>query len=180
MFSKFLFSRLKTYFWFFIISIYPTHSWSQELNQFPSKYPNQIGDIYFNKEIDTTEFEPCKRNQIIHWYTYEVKYKGDSKAIYDECLNSILPDQNNQFTGYIIVRFVVNCKGKTGWFRANALTTDFLPVNCPKVILDKFIIYVKNLKGWKNANYEGVNYDSYMYLNFKLINGKIINILPLI
>ena len=144
-------------------------------------YSDQVGDIIFDPSRDDPDFQPCDPDQVIHWYTYEITYQGDTKAIEKECVARFSDKEAYAgFSGYIIVRFIVNCENQTGRFRIQSLTPEFEPCTAPAGLEEEVLALVRSLNGWNHAVYEGKDYDSYMYLNFKFTNGKIEKVLPLI
>lgn len=151
------------------------------LSQTARGYTRNVGDIFFDPQKDGNTFIACDTSKIIHWYTYEVGYEGNTPAIaeiFGKQFSKKL--QYNDYTGYVMVRFVVNCYDQTGMFRTEVCDASFLEVPCPEVLRNDLITITKTLKGWKHAVYEGRDYDSYMCLTFKMNRGEIVQILPLL
>lgn len=145
------------------------------------QYLNEVGDIQFDSKIDDPTFKACNPEQSFQYYNFSkgFQYKGEKYEIWNIWQNisksnlNILPE-----TGYITVRFLVNCNGKTGLFRIQQMDKDY-----KKTLFDKNTIYiilnfVKSLNSWPVQEYKQKKVDYYQYLTFKLEDGIIKEILP--
>ena len=55
-----------------LILFIPLISFGQEKNETKSEYPNYVGDIEFNSEIDTKEFELCNSKHIFQYFNNDL------------------------------------------------------------------------------------------------------------
>jgi hypothetical protein len=110
-----------------------------------------------------------------------VGYQGNTPAIQEifDLYFSKKPEYRD-YSGYVMVRFVLSCKDEAGMFRAEACDDSFREIDCPETLRNDLIAIVKKLKGWKHAVYEQNDFDAYMCLTFKMSKGKILQILPLL
>ena len=69
-----------------LILFIPLISFGQEKNETKSEYPNYVGDIEFNSEIDTKEFELCNSKHIFQYFNNSggLEYEGEKLAIEKE------------------------------------------------------------------------------------------------
>ena len=81
-------------------------------------------------------------------------------------------------SGFITIRFIVNCEGQTGWFRMQEMDENYKANKFNKIILDELALLTKQLNGWEIAEDRGKKFDYYQYLTFKFKNGKLIEIMP--
>lgn len=136
-----------------------------------------VGDIHFDSKKDKPDFSLCDSTNIIHRRN-GLNYPGGKEAIKKECLNKFqFQTEFKSFSGYIMVRFLMNCKNKTGRYRAAALDFNFSEKNCPPKLKEHLVSIVKELTEWKPSSEKNGNSDFSKYLNFKIKNGQIENIL---
>jgi len=143
-------------------------------------YPNQVGDIVFDKNLDNPDFKRCMdRDYGIQYYNDSkgFQYEGEKLAIINELEKLNLPS-SKKINGYITIRFVVNCEGKTGLFRTQQMNENYLEENLDKDLAEKLLNFTKSLKGWIPKESRGTKLDYYQYLSYKIDNGKVAEILP--
>lgn len=144
-----------------------------------SKYPAQVGDISFDKKIDD-EFERCVNDKLTFQYYNDANsfnYKGEKIEIQRK-LAGLHFQSDQTANGYITIRFVVNCDGKTGLFRVQQMNTNYEESTFNKKLNGQLLNFTKNLDGWIPKEYLGVKLNYYQYLTFKIENGKVSEILP--
>ena len=136
-------------------------------------YRDQIGDTVFNSNLDDPQFRFCDASKVLHKRAY-ISYVGGKKALEDAIMNAYeFNPEHHDFSGYIIVRFAVNCEDKAGRFRMQTLDPDFNLTTCPESLSRHILTIFKNLKDWKHAIYKGESYDGYTFHTVKIDNGKI-------
>ena len=77
------------------------------------------------------------------------------------------------FSGYLIVRFAINCKDQIGRIRLEVLDTDFNITSAPEGMETEIRSTFENLKAWQHAVYKGQDYDGYSFCTLKITNGKL-------
>ena len=137
-------------------------------------YENQIGDTPFNADLDNSNFKFCDSTNVLHKRAF-VKYEGGGiRAIQEAFAKKYIFDASYQsYSGYFIIRFVVNCKNEAGRFRMQTLDSAFKPSKPPEKLRKHILTIVKDLKGWKHPIYNGKDYDGYKFITIKIVNGKI-------
>ena len=163
-----------------LILFIPLISFGQEKNETKSEYPNYVGDIEFNSEIDNKEFELCNSKHIFQYFNNSggLEYEGEKLAIEKEFSEKYKSEFIKNETGLIRINFVVNCKGKTDRFRLISMNENYEEKVFNKSITDKLLSIAKNLKGWKGKRIREKEIDYYQYLIFKIENGQLKEILP--
>lgn len=137
-------------------------------------YKNHIGETSFKSDIDDSNFKFCDSTKIVHSRS-KISYKGGTKALEDEIESKFrLDKKNKKFTGYIFLRFAVNCNNETGRYRWQVFDEDFNKISFPTELKKDIIKIMKDLKGWESVNNEGVFYDGYTFIVIKIVNGKFI------
>ncbi len=138
---------------------------------------NQIGDIKFDSKKDKSSFEICDKGKIYQYYSVETHYTGERKAIRAEIFNYLKSNLiKDKKSGYITFRFIVNCKGETGWFRFKTIDENFKEVTFSKEAIRKLESAIRKLRKWNPGILERVKVDSYAQINFKIVEGEIIDI----
>lgn len=139
-----------------------------------------VGDIPFNPKTDKVNFYLCHKNFIIQYYNFETSYLGGTKAIKNFILtNYIFKPSYKLTTGFLTVRFIINCKGETDRFRLSQLNNDYKNAIFNADLTEQILGLCKKLNLWiPGKDKKGNIYDSYYYLNFRFVKGRIITITP--
>jgi len=139
------------------------------------KQTSKVGDIFYDSTRDSAEFQPCGDYQILQYYQVGTYYNGGKKAIKKELLPKIKADGLPK-NGLLTVRFVVNCKGETGYFRTKMINMDIEEIEVPLEVSKHFYALISELDGWVPGQIDGNPIDSYAQIAFKLEAGKITDI----
>ena len=145
-----------------------------------SKYPANVGDITFDKKLDDPQFKRCLDEKYSFQYYNDSKgfqYKSEKREIEKEIQTLNLPE-NKEANGYITIRFVVNCEGKSGMFRMQQIDNEYKEYTFNKKLSDQLLNFTKKLNGWIPKEIEEKKVDYYQYLTYKIENGKVSEILP--
>jgi hypothetical protein len=142
-----------------------------------------VGDISFNPKLDRADFKACNEKKV---YQYYVRYSSDKAPGYQgekPALEKLFEDNYSYpktagQSGYITIRFLVNCHGETGRFRVEEMDRDYKAFQFDSKISEKLLEITKSLDGWIPRKKEEQNLDYYQYLTFKIRDGQLIQILP--
>jgi hypothetical protein len=144
-----------------------------------TKFPGQVGDISFDPKTDKANFELCDNGWVNQYYGLKTTYKGGAKAIKEYLTgNYKYKTSYKNITGYITIRFVVNCKGQTDRFRVFQLDEKYQKAEYNSSFISHLTALCKSLNNWIPGKYNNQVYDTYYYLNFKMVNGQIKEITP--
>ncbi len=136
-------------------------------------YPHWVGDIAYDPAIDSRQFQLCDSSMVIHRRN-ALRYRGGKSAIEAFCRDRFKYESHfKSFSGYIVVRFLLNCKMERGRFRSRSLGLDFSPKDCPVKLQNHIMDVVKQLDEWYHTSQNDTNSDCSKYLNFKIDHGKI-------
>jgi hypothetical protein len=143
----------------------------------------RIGYIDPRRVLDQdSNFKLCGRHDdVADYYNGQDKiaqYKGGKRAIW-ELVNKHL-DKSKLFeeSGYLTLRFIVNCEGEAGWFTMEEADLDFQPKHFPSETIQHFFEILYQHPDWKPCIIREEARDAYTYTTFKLSQGEIIEILP--
>ncbi|KFF20483.1 hypothetical protein IW22_12625 [Chryseobacterium sp. JM1] len=146
-----------------------------------SKYPLTVGDIEFDEKLDDPAFKRCATEKLVNLQYYqgskEFDYKGEKIAI-TEKLEKEKISSETKTNGYITVRFLVNCEGKTGLFRVQQMNAELKETVLDKELGDRLLRFTKSLDGWIPKEIKGFKVGYYQYLTYKIENGKVSEVLP--
>jgi hypothetical protein len=143
-------------------------------------YPLQVGDIYFDSKIDDPDFKLCDENRVFQYYNFGngLLYKGEKIKINEHFREGLKTKEQKNESGFLTIRFIVNCEGKTGRYRIQGMNNDYKEKAFNKNLTSQLLSLTKQLNGWIIGEYDGKTYDYYQYLTFKIENGKLIEIMP--
>ncbi|REC48182.1 hypothetical protein [Chryseobacterium pennipullorum] len=148
-----------------------------------SRYSDTVGDIQFDEKLDDPDFQKCgaaKDTPFSFQYYQGVRgfnYKGEKIEIVEKLGKENIYSEKN-VNGYITVRFLVNCEGKTGLFRLQPMSPDLKDTVLDVELEDKLLKFTKSLNGWMPNEIKGFKVDYYQYLTYKIENGKVSEVLP--
>ncbi|OEJ99891.1 hypothetical protein [Roseivirga misakiensis] len=145
-------------------------SFSEEQN---NEYPEQFGEIYFDADLDSPDFELCHPEALVHSrvsLSYDGGRSSIEKAIREELLRT---KANHLYNGYIVVRFLVNCEGKVGRLRLESLDNAFVSQTSPDQLNEILRSTIKSLDDWIVTIKANEGKDHSKYLNLKFENGKL-------
>ncbi len=145
-----------------------------------SNYPERTGDIAFDERLDKKGFSLCYEKYVFQYFNNSegLAYEGEKRAILQAFSEKYKPESTSKESGFVRIRFIVNCKGETDRFRILASDENLQEKVFDKKITDQLLQISKELKGWKPKKFNELFYDYYQYLIFKIENGQIKEILP--
>lgn len=140
----------------------------------------QVGDIAHDPLIDDPNFFVCNDSQIAQYYNFgtHIVYNGEKPALEIMFADKLSAFEHKRYTGYLTIRFIVNCQGQAGRFRHEGMDFAYQPKSFDRTTIEELTNVIRDYKGWGKASYNGVEYDWYHYLLFKFENGKITQIMP--
>lgn len=142
-------------------------------------YADQVGDLIFDAALDDPSFKPCSAKFIPQYYSFGADvYEGEKPALENFIRQRYKQEEDKGQNGYITIRFVVNCQGRTGWFRVQEMDFTYQPKKFTPKLVEQLLELTKQLNGWKPAQEGGTSYDYYYYLTFQLVNGQLKAIMP--
>ena len=143
----------------------------------------RIGYIDPRSVLDQgSDFSLCdKHEKVVDYYNGSDKraqYKGGKRALWQLVNQHLEPEKLLDESGYLTLRFIVNCEGEAGWFTMEEADLDFQPKKFPSETIQHFFDILSQHPDWKPCIINDEARDAYTYITFKLSHGKIIEILP--
>ena len=145
----------------------------------PAQLPAQVGDIAFDARPDRRDYVLCDSAHIYQYYQASSAFPGGHQArlaYFQQHYHLAAPAPGA--TGYVVVRFALNCQGETDRFRVSTLGPDFTAAPFPPAVVAQLLRLVWELRTWQPAHREGLAVDIYLYLNFILQNGHLLDVAP--
>lgn len=144
----------------------------------PKENRLHVGDIPFDPVTDNPDFVICNEANILPYNTqYGMFIEGERYRVLQYFKERYVIEPIKGQTGYITIRFLVNCQGETDRFRVYEMGQDMKETVFDPIITQTLLRLTKKLDGWKVPEHLEV-YDYYQYLLFKLNDGQIETILP--
>ena len=144
------------------------------------KYLRWVGDIEHDPEIDMTDFILCNGDENVRQYfnMYEGMQIEGEKIKIETLFNEKYQPVNINESGWIRVRFIVNCEGHAGRYRIIQSDENYQERPFDKRISGQLLELTKSLDRWKVLSVDSQPVDYYQYLIFKMKNGEIEKIMP--
>ena len=143
-----------------------------------NKYTHKVGYIDPAKALLNHGFKVCDENKIYQYYnpkaaTFSKGKNGLRKIITQHYQNSGYTD-----SGYLTIRFVINCEGEAGRYIIHENDLDLNPTKLDPQMVEHLFELTSQLKKWNPNIIKGEPKDSYMFITYRIENGKIVEILP--
>ena len=143
-------------------------------------YLRHVGDIPFDARYDDPAFKPCHEDLAAQYYGFGkgLQYQGEKAAVIRIFQNKYEKGSATNESGYITIRFIVNCKGETGRFRMQQMDQNYDDKVFSETISKQIMDITQSLDGWNPGEYQDRTYDYYQHLTFKIIDSEIASIIP--
>jgi hypothetical protein len=129
-------------------------------------YPLQVGDIYFNSKIDDPNFKLCDEDRVFQYYNFGkgLLYKGEKIKLNEHFRDALKTKEQKDESGFLTIRFIVNCQGETGRYRVQGMDNDYKEKTFNENLTTQLLNLTKQLDDWIVGEYEGKVYDYYQYM----------------
>ncbi len=156
------------------------HNWYNYHKKYlPSEnqYLNRIGYIDPENSLLSEGFETCG-DYIFDYYNPERPTYSEGKNGLRKFIVSHYKNENYTDSGYLNIRFVINCKGEAGRYIFHENDLDLKPRLFTPELKERLFQLTARLKKWNPNVIKGKKVDSYMYISYRIENGEITEILP--
>ncbi len=146
----------------------------------PENEPFQHASHYIdpNTALLNQDFKVCNENYILQYYnTPEMPYPN-GKNNFRTYIKSNYVNKNYSDSGYLNIRFIINCEGNVGRFviHENDLNLEPHPFN--EDLKNQLFRLTSEAEGWKPTYLRDENRDAYMYVSYRIEHGEITEIIP--
>ncbi len=144
-------------------------------------YLRWIGDIPFDEKMDDQEFKLCNTEaQVLQYFNMEkgAVFIGEKPNLLNFFQDNFRVEPTAKQSGWIRIRFIVNCEGKAGRHRMLQADEDFKETMFSSSITEQLFNLTKEIEIWPILERYEKGVDYYFYLTFKMKDGQIEEILP--
>jgi hypothetical protein len=129
--------------------------------------------------IDSLEFEKlCEPKYRFEYFQVAGKNNKSSDQILKELRAVFVPPKDFKQSGFLTIKFIVNCHKELCCFHVFEMGETYQPIEFDAGVKAQLITFIKNLNGWKSAEYEGKATNYRYYLNFVIKNGEFKKVSP--
>ncbi|HYF67786.1 MAG TPA: hypothetical protein VD884_06615 [Ohtaekwangia sp.] len=163
----------------FVFCVLLVNCSSKQIPQITPEESLWVYHIQPDAALDDPTFKLCDPKTAYPYYSVGAGYAGDKRELMNYFLSQFKNlDSDSSQTGFITIRFMINCQGLTGRFRLIEFDEAYKPFSFDPSISKQLLDLTKELKEWIPGKHGVQNYDSYYYLCFKIRNGTLIDITP--
>ncbi|MGY0390928.1 hypothetical protein ACW5R3_00035 [Bizionia sp. KMM 8389] len=142
------------------------------------KYTHDVEYIDPDKALLNEGFEVCNENYILQYYNPQRATYSKGKNGLRNFILSNYKNKNYTDSGYLNIRFVINCKGEAGRYVIHENDLDLNPTKFNKDLVETLFQLTTQLKTWNPNYWQDAYRDSYMYISYRIENGEITEIIP--
>jgi len=154
----------------------------ERLGKYPTntaKYPHDVGYINPKTAAFSKQFALCDTvSKPKGYYHSERNIFNGGKYQFRKTISEKYKNNGYTDSGFLNLRFHVNCNGDVGNVEINELNSDYKQIDLNDELVDQLVNLSIAKENWTPKEIGGKTYDSYMYLIFKIENGEILEILP--
>ena len=132
---------------------------------------------------DLQDWALCRDESLIADYynpTPDIGYPGGHYTLNRDLIPKLDLAPFTSESGYLTIRFVVNCEGEVGRFTTDEADLNFKPKKFPAAAVKEVALAIQMLKGWNTGRVRSDEplADFYTYITLKFEDGKLIDLLP--
>ncbi len=136
---------------------------------------DNIEDLEFDPEVDDPGFLLCDESNIRPEYGMGTDVRSERIALKEFFLDFYTYGHlYRHVSGYVRIRYIVNCNGLTGRFRVNHYDKNYRPADFGKLISLQFVNQLHQFDGWSAAQTSSV--DSYDELTLQFEEGRLVKV----
>ncbi|MBT8245302.1 MAG: hypothetical protein HKP48_08410 [Winogradskyella sp.] len=146
----------------------------------PENEPFTHSSHYINPDeaLLNDGFKICNEDYIAQYYnTQELPYPN-GKNNFRKYIISSFENRNYSDSGYLNIRFIINCEGETGRFIIQSNDLDLNPKPFNTDLKNQLFKLTSEATSWKSTVIREKNRDAYMYVSYRIENGEITEIIP--
>ncbi|RYY57384.1 MAG: hypothetical protein EOO09_02700 [Chitinophagaceae bacterium] len=115
-----------------------------------------------------------------YYYSVNGKYPMSSANLLAETNRFLGTVQPAKGSGYITLRFTINCRGKMeNGIEVLQVDSNYAKTSFDKSLVDKLQLFLRTLDKWNVGTFENGTPLAYRgFLSFKINDGKVVNIIP--
>jgi len=143
-------------------------------------HKDRVGHLESGTGLGPPDFKPCFEELLFpHYYARDSANFRHGKDSLKTYFHSHF--QNYGITnesGYITLRFIINCEGDIGNFHVLQTGNDYSEKEFHPQLVSGLMNLTTDLKDWAPYTRGDSTFDSFKHLTFKIENGELVEILP--
>jgi hypothetical protein len=151
---------------------------AQSISHLPSASGMAVGDIAFDEKLDDKKFCICNASEIFQYHSLAFNNRHAFKRRAQKQVLKLKSGSRKNVSGYITIRFIVNCNGEADRFRILSVDHRYSPQFFDRTFTLALLAVVKNFDAWSIGKFEGELVDYYQIVTFKIVNSRVADILP--
>ncbi len=159
------------------IYFYSWYSYHERYVPSTDRYTQRIAYIDSDTTILSKNFKTCGE-YIFDYYNPERARYSDGKNGLRKFIVNNFNTKNYTDSGYLNIRFVINCEGETGRYVVYENDLNLVPKKFDPQLTKELLKLTLSLKKWNPNIINGNKVDSYMYISYRIEDGKITEIIP--
>ena len=146
----------------------------------PEHEPFEHASHYIDPEtaLLNEDFIVCNENYIAQYYNTDELPYPNGKNGFRNYINLSYVNNNYSDSGYLNIRFIINCEGEVGRFVIHENNLDLEPSSFNEDLKQQLFKLTSEAKGWSPIYLREEYRDSYMYVSFRIEHGEITEIIP--
>jgi hypothetical protein len=112
----------------------------QSLNSLNPSPGMAVGDILFDEKLDRKDNCICHSEEIFQYYSLTLKDSAFDNFIRKKVAKT--QSARNE-SGYLTIRFIVNCEGKAGRFRILSINQEYRPQSFDRAFTEEVLNFIK-------------------------------------
>lgn len=154
--------------------LYYQYEGKYEVNR--EAYQHDAGYIELQNARFVEGFNLCENGRLVGYYSSAAPeiYKGSKYTFRQYIVGNFTI--TSAISGYLDLRFHINCRGEVGNVEVNELDSDLRPAKLGDRLVEQLVKLSIRNENWQIKSSSTDNY--YMYLIYKIENGAVSEILP--
>ena len=139
-----------------------------------------VGFIQASEYKDPDSFYICYKEVQWpnNWSRSESGYKYGKDSLKTFFQKHYDPKGFSDNSGYITLRFIINCEGIIGLFKVHQVGLDYKEKAFPQALVRQLMSLIRTQNEWIPLQFGDTKYDSHIHFTFKIENGQLTEILP--
>jgi len=122
-------------------------------------------------------FTTCNDYIYQYYNDGELPYEPNKKHFRDYIVSNY-KNKNYTDSGYLNIRFIINCEGKAGRFVIHENNLDLEPHQFNKELKNQLFKLTSEVAAWKPVFLYDKDRDAYVYVSYRIEHGEITEIIP--
>ena len=145
-----------------------------------NNYKQRVGHIASSEAIAAADLDVCFEEVLFpsHYNRTIIQYIHGKDSLTTFFYKNYDNHGITNESGYITVKFVINCEGKTGRYQVLETGIDYSEKHFHEDLITELLELTQEMDEWTPFYRGDSRFDSFHHLTFKIQNGELDEILP--